>query len=310
MLAGRYRDVVTDARGMRLAATPWRANLLVDEAFTLLARLLAREPDTQGILFWAVGSGKASWDRSRPPAVSRTSRLTTELRRLEVPREAFAYVDDRGAPSDEPPPNLELTLVFEWSDQAVTLREFGIFGGDAGPEADSGTMINHVIHRRIELQPAQRLTRELRLAFGRAGDRRWFGVPPHWLADSEAHVVGGVGDRFAKALADAGIDTVADLAGTDLPPDGPRIPRLPMTELRTKALLALRTAVEVHPPEALHDLTASDVLETSPGALAEKAGVGMQEVVRLREQLATLELALDQRVLGRMTVREIVAGEP
>ena len=310
MLAGRYRDVVTDARGKRLAATPWRANLLVDGAFTLLAVLLKREPEAQGILYWAVGAGQASWDRSRPPTVSRTSRLTAEIRRLEVPREAIGYVDARGAEAREPTPHLEVNLVFEWLEEAVTLREFGIFGGDAGPRANSGTMINHVIHRRIDLQPRQRLTRELRLAFGRAGDRRWLGVPPHWLAESEVRVVGGVGARFATALAQAGITTVADLAGSELPPDAARIPRVPLTELRSKALLALRTAVEVHPHEALHDLTASEVLETSPPDLAEATGVALNEVVRLREQIATLELALDQRVLGRMTVREIVAGEP
>jgi hypothetical protein len=310
VIEGRYRDVVTDARGRCVAGTSWRPNLVVDGAFTLLATLLKREPEVEGILFWAVGAGQAGWDRRRPVTLSRTSQLEAEVERLEVPGESISYVDARGVESAEPTPTLELRLTFAWPDEAVTLREFGIFGGDATEEPNSGVMINHVIHRRIDLAAGQRLTRELRLAFGRAGDRRWLDVPPHWLAESEARVVGGVGDRFADALAGAGIETVDALANSDPQARAGTVPRVPLIELRSKARLALRTAAEVHPPEGLHDLTVSEILGAAPDDVARATRVTEDEVIRLREQLSTLELALDHRVLGPLTVREVAGAGP
>lgn len=308
MIQGRYRDVVADARGVRVAGTPWRPNLVVDDAFTLLATLLKREPGMQGILYWAVGAGLPGWDRRRPVTLSRTSRLEAEVGRREVPADAIGFVDARGATSSAPTPNLEIRLVFSWPDEAVTLREFGIFGGDATERANTGLMVNHVIHRRIDLARGQQLTRQLRLAFGRAGDRRWLDVPPHWLAESEARVVGGVGDRYTDALSNAGITTVDGLANSDPLTRAGEIPRVPLIELRSKARLALRTASEIHPPEGLHALTVSQILAAPPSDLARDTGVTEDEVMRLREQLSTLELALDHRILGPMTVRELAGA--
>jgi len=310
VLKGRYRDVVTDARGARLFAMPWRSNLLVDGAFTLIATLLKREPGAEGILFWAVGAGRAAWDESLPAPTPWTSSLVEEVGRLAVPPDAIAFVDERGADLKEPSPNLELELVFEWPEQQMTLREFGLFGGAATAEPGSGVMINHVVHERIDLQPRQRLTRELRLSLAQtaASDRRWLEPPPHWIADAEARVVGGVGPRIAGVLTGKGIKTVDALANVDPQADA-GVPRVPLIELRTKARLALRTAVEVNPPPGLHDVTVSKVLTTASSDLAHDTGVAETQVLKLREQLSTLELALDHRFLGRMTVGALAGAE-
>jgi len=308
-LKGRYRDVVIDAHGVPVAVTPWRSNLLVDGAFTLLAALLKREPGAEGILFWAVGAGRADWDASRPAPMPWATGLVEEVGRLEVPREAIAFVDERGADVDGPSPNLETKLVFEWPEQQVTLREFGLFGGDATAETGSGVMINHVVHDRIDLQPKQRLTRELRLSLARtaASDGNWLEPPPHWIADADAKVVGGVGAHIAGVLAGKGIKTVDALAGVDPQADA-GVPRVPLIELRTKARLALRTAADLNPPPGLHEVTVSRVLTTASADLAHDTGVAETQVVKLREQLSTLELALDHRFLGRMTVGTLVGA--
>jgi hypothetical protein len=192
----------------------------------------------------------------------------------------------------------------------VTLREFGIVGGDATAQANTGVLINHVIHRRVDLDKGQKLSRQLRFSFGRASDRRWLDVPPHWLSESEPKVVGGVGDAYAQALANQGLATLEKLAESDPQPAGGTIPRTLLVEFRSKARLALRTAAEIHPPEALHDLTAGKVLTTPSSDLAHDAGVVETEVIRLREQLATLELALDHRFLRGVTVQALAGGDP
>jgi hypothetical protein len=307
MLKGRYRDIVTDRRGKPVAETSWRPNLVVDGAFALLAALLGRD-DVDGILFWAVGEGAESWDRAQPTTVSATSRLVSELRRLEVPREAIRYLDGGGGESAEPTPDLEIRLTFEWPDESVTLREFGVFGGDATERPNSGTLINHVIHRSIVLEPGQRLTRQLRMSLGRAGDRRWLDVAAHWLGDAPVRVVDGVGDEYGDVLTGVGLTTVEALAFSD-PAVQLAVPRVRLLELRSKARLALRTAVEIQPPERLHELTVSQVLRRPPAELAADVGVREDDVVRLREQLATIELTMDHTFLGRVTVGALAGNE-
>ncbi len=309
-MKGRYRDLVTDAHGMCLVAMPWRSNLLVDGAFVLIATLLKREPGVQGILYWAVGAGRASWDESPPAPTPWASSLVDEVGRLEVPQGSIAFVDERGADVQGHSPNLEVRLVFEWPEQQVTLREFGLYGGDAAEGAGTGTMINQVVHERIDLEPGQRLTRELRLSLARTAtsDGTWLEPPPHWIAGADASVVGGVGPRIAGVLSGKGIKTVDALANVDPQADS-GVPRVPLIELRSKARLALRTAVEVNPPPGLHDVTVSKVLTTASSDIAQDSGVAETQVVKLREQLSTLELALDHRFLGRMTVGALVGAE-
>jgi hypothetical protein len=309
LLKGRYRDLVTDVRGARLAETPWRANLLVDGAFTLLAALLKREPGIEGILYWAVGAGRVSWDESPPGPTPWATSLVEEVDRVEVTQDAMAFVDERGAEVTRPSPSLGVRVVFEWPDAPVTLREFGLYGGDATEGSGTGTMINNVVHDRIDLEPGQRLTRELRLSLARTAtsDGSWIEPPPHWIADAAASVVGGVGDRISGVLSKKGIKTVDALANVD-PQGDAGLPRVPLIELRSKARLALRTAVEVNPPPGLHNVTVSKVLTTASADLAHDTGVAETQVVKLREQLSALELALDHRFLGRMTVGTLVGA--
>ena len=141
-----------------------------DGAFTLLATLLKRAGRRRDPLLGGRSRPRLGHHSSSSHAVDVEPRR--EVEQQEVPREAITFVDERGADVKEPSPNLEVQLVFEWPEEQVTLREFGLFGGDATAQAGSGVMINHVVHERIDLQPRQRLTRELRLLARAVGGGR------------------------------------------------------------------------------------------------------------------------------------------
>lgn len=298
MLSGRYRD----------AGRGWRPNLVVDGAFELLASLLKREPGVDGLLFWAVGAGEPAWDVEPPTPQRRDTGLHLEIRRLAIPDEAIRFVDARGAETDGPAAHLEVELEFEWPDEAVTLREFGLFGGDAGEEPGSGTLINRVIHPRIDLEAGQRLTREMRLSFARGIGAQPARLPGHWLGDAAPRVVEGVGARYGPALVTAGIGTVEALAHSDPHAAPGGIPVLAAIGFRAKARLALRTASALSVPEALASMTVSQVLRTPSAALASSAGISEPDAEETQEQLAALELALDHTFLGRMTLAGVVGG--
>jgi hypothetical protein len=298
MLSGRYRD----------ACRAWRPNLVVDGAFALLASLLKREPGTQGLLFWAVGAGEAGWDAEPPSPQRRDTALHDEIRRVAIPPEAIRYVDARGAETAGPAAHLEVGLEFAWPDEAVTLREFGLFGGDAGEEAGSGTLINRVIHPRIDLEPGQRLTRELRLSFARGIGAQPVRLSGHWLGDAAPRVIEGVGARYGPALEAAGIGSVEALAHSEPHATPGGIPVLVAITLRAKARLALRTASALSAPEALAPMTVSHVLRTPASALASSTGIPEADAAEAQERLAALELALDHAFLGRMTLAAVVGG--
>ena len=63
------------------------------------------------------------------------------------------------------------------------------------------------------------------------------------------------------------------------------------------------------PPPGLHDVTVSKVLSAASSDIAHDTGVAETQVVTLREQLSTLELALDHRFLARMTVGALVGAK-
>lgn len=304
MMQGRWRDTLISPDGTARRRTPWRSNLIVDGAFSLVAGLLARDRELDGILYWAVGEGDEAWDEGAPATEPGTTRLARETDRRPVAEGDVRFVEEDGDDASGRTAHLEIRLAFTW-ERPVVLREFGLFGGDAREGADSGVMVNHVIHERIELEAGQRLDRELRLSLGRSVDRRWVEVAPHWIGDEPVRRVDGVGELFAAEVARAGFTTVGALA-TAPPAGGPDgVPRVRFAELRAKARLALRTLPELRPLGRLQRFTVSEVLRTPPERLADEAGVFEDDVVRLREQLATLELALDHRFLGPLTVGEV-----
>ena len=306
MLHGTYRDEVHDWHNHLLFDSGWSANTIVETAWPLIAGLLKNDANLAGILFWAVGAGDPAWDGARVAANPATRQLHDEVQRLPLPPENIAYLDLNDATVDTPTHRLEISASFSWPNQAQTLREFGLFGGDATATKDSGYLFNYVIQPRIELPAGATLTRRLRLRLHPTVGPQRLGVPRHWLEERPVTVMNGIGEAYARILADSGIETVRDLANVEPAMANFDIPRMKLVELRAKARLALQTAVALAPVPGLLNQSAWDVIMAPTATLAADAGAPVPAVASLREQINALQLTLSHHFLQEVTIAELL----
>lgn len=159
---GEHRDVLLDAGGDLVWETAWAPNVIVDSARSLIAALLKGDSQGAAIARWAVGAGEAVWDASAPPpdSIRRTrSQLFAETGRKTIAAGQMIFLG--GTFTNR----LEITSSFTTADVPPgPLREFGLFaGGTAAP--NTGILVNHRVHPRIDMQPGFTLQRTLRLTF-------------------------------------------------------------------------------------------------------------------------------------------------
>lgn len=165
---GEFRDTLLGPDGEPVWRNPWRRNLIVDGLRRLLAALTMGDPQGVPLAFWAVGTGEESWDDGTiPPEAARRTRtqLFSETARKPIPPGQITFVG--GTFTNR----LEINMEFVAADippgpgnQNWRLREVGLFAGGSAA-ADSGILINHRIHPRIDMQPGFTLQRTLRLTF-------------------------------------------------------------------------------------------------------------------------------------------------
>jgi hypothetical protein len=160
--SGRHRDVLVGPDGRVLWEWTWASNVIVDSLGRLLAALVKGDPQGVRIAWWAVGAGEAQWDAGTPPddaARRGRTRLYAETGRGAIAPGQIAFLG--GAFTNR----LEIVSSFTTAEvPAGPLREFGLFaGGTAAP--DSGVLINHRVHPRIDMQQGFTLQRTLRLTF-------------------------------------------------------------------------------------------------------------------------------------------------
>lgn len=158
---GVHRDVLIDADREVVWISAWAHNVLVDSARSLIAALIKGDVQGVPIARWAVGSGEEVWDSSPPPPDS-IRRTRTQLFH-ETGQKAIApgQITFLGGSFTN---RLEITSSFTSADVTGPLREFGLFGGGSSA-ANTGILINHRIHPRIDMQPGFTLQRTLRLTF-------------------------------------------------------------------------------------------------------------------------------------------------
>lgn len=160
---GEYRDALFSPDGKRIWETSWRKNLIVNSARNLLAALIKSDPQGAPAAYWAVGFGDPSWDGGNVPPDS--ARLTLTQLYNETGRKPLAgQITFLGGTFTN---KLEITAQFTVANIVGTnlsLREFGIFGGGSAA-ANSGVLINHRIHPRIDMQAGFTLERTLHLTF-------------------------------------------------------------------------------------------------------------------------------------------------
>jgi hypothetical protein len=163
---GEYRDVLLDTAGREVWRRDWQRNLIVDGLRKLLAALVKGDPQGAKLGYWAVGTGDASWDGGTvPPESARRSRsqLYTETARLALTAGQIIFVG--GTFTNRLDVTAQLTTADIPGGPATwSLREFGVFAGGTAA-ANSGVLINHRIHPRIDMQAGFTLQRTLRLTF-------------------------------------------------------------------------------------------------------------------------------------------------
>jgi hypothetical protein len=159
---GKHRDALVDESGAVVWQTPWEHNVVVDSARSLIAALLKGDAQGAPIARWAVGAGDPVWDTSGPPPDSirrARTQLFAETGRKTVTAGQIAFIG--GTFTNR----LEITSSFTTADvPAGPLREFGLVAGGTAA-ANTGVLVNHRAHARIDMQPGFTLQRTLRLTF-------------------------------------------------------------------------------------------------------------------------------------------------
>lgn len=163
---GEYRDVLLGPRGEVIWERDWQRNLIVDGLRKVLAGLIKGDNQGVPIASWAVGTGNDTWDSGTVPADATRRgfvKLVKETGRKAVTAQQIKFTG--GTFTNQ----IEVSQDFVAGDipngpLAWRLREFGLFCGGT-TAADSGVLINHRIHPRIDLQPGFTLKRTLRLTF-------------------------------------------------------------------------------------------------------------------------------------------------
>jgi hypothetical protein len=161
-MRGEHRDVLIDENGAVVWTRPWASNVIVDSARSLLAALVKGDPQGVAIGRWAVGAGDPVWDSSTaPPDAIRRARtqLFQETGRKAIAAGQMTFL---GGPFTN---RLEIISTFTTADvPAGPLREFGLFAGGT-TALNTGVLVNHRVHPRIDLQAGLTLQRTLRLTF-------------------------------------------------------------------------------------------------------------------------------------------------
>lgn len=308
MIQGTYRDQVFNRQGRLLIDWGWSPNTIVDSAWPLVAGLLKNDPVLDGIIYLAIGTGDPAWDGTGMVASHTATGLHNEIGRQVLSEEDMAYLNPDGSPASAPTSTLEVTATFSWPGEDQTLREFGLFGGDATEDMDSGMLINYVIHPSLTLESGSTLRRRLRLTLRPKSQRDWLEVPQHWLRTSPVVELDGVGTTNVVVLEAAGINTIGDLADADPAAIGGRLSYMKLVELRAKARLGLRTAGGMTVIPELAERNVLELLCTSVPELAAATGIARESLQVLHEQLSVLQLALDNRFLMQVTLMELVFG--
>jgi len=310
---GCYRDIFVDYKNQTLWDSLWRSNLIVQNCNVLLAVLMKRHEAMQGLLYWAIGKGVPDWDTNSPNPVSTTSMLNNEVARQAIAAEQIVYINDANTPTENPTTRLEVTMEFKGEDVvtsgSLSLREFGLFGGDASEIKDSGFMIDYVIHPRIDITPGVKLIRKLRLTFTS-------GILPEenlseFFASLQVSGIDGIGDKYTSDLNGQGINSIGELVEIDpLNPVG-NIPQIKLIEFYTKAKMLMRLRISIVPLDQLSDYSISNILMESPENLVtviNKPGITSEIIRHLQEELAVLQVALDDAKLQDITVGDLFNG--
>ena len=163
-VSGVYRDIIRNVNTGDVFATPWQHNLVVTSALNLITSLFGGKT-SNGLKYWAVGSGADSWDEtSIDPQLSETT-LTNEIGRKLISTDDIEFYDSNNKPSVKPTNRLHISLTFNEDECNGKWREFGLFGGDASAVMNTGIMVDKKHHSIITKTNETTIERHIILTF-------------------------------------------------------------------------------------------------------------------------------------------------
>ena len=170
-ILGEFWDTIIkkdpDGKEVIVEVREWKKNLIVNTIGPLLAALMANESVqiSGGIQWHAIGHGDASWDLGLPPANAADTTLYDEHYR-KIP-DSIVYLNDLNVVTPTMTHKIEITTTYDFSDSGAdgSIREQGLFGGNATVSTDSGYMIDVIRHVEIFKDPTIKIIRKIRLSF-------------------------------------------------------------------------------------------------------------------------------------------------
>lgn len=161
---GEVTDRLIDAKTGELIEERVYNNLVVDSCSVLIAGLM--KGALNGVQYFAVGSGSASWNNASLPSPATTdTKLLNETYRKAITGSDIKFIDANNVESSSPTNRLQITVTFNESEANGELRELGLFGGNASSTKNSGYMLNRKIHALIYKTSGMKLERIIRFTF-------------------------------------------------------------------------------------------------------------------------------------------------
>lgn len=173
---GYTRDIVIkkmpDGSEKVLEDTGWKENKIVIGTPKLMAGLWLNEPTfTGGILFHAQGEGDPSWDMLSPVPEADWIDDKLEAEYFRKAPDSIVYLDESNNPVAYITGRILVTTTLDFleangpSGTGISIREHGLFGGDATSSLDSGQMADAIRHKAKWKDPSTKLIRYIRFIF-------------------------------------------------------------------------------------------------------------------------------------------------
>lgn len=162
-MTGDITDKIFDKNGKHIN-TIESHNLVVNSFLNLVMCLLKHESGYSGIQYWAIGEGLDTWDdldEVPSPGLGETT-LVKEIGRMPIDPSAIVFLNNDFTEITTPSNIIQITHTFGVNDCNGKWREFGIFGGNATTDADSGLMINKRNHQIITKNEEMIIERTMR----------------------------------------------------------------------------------------------------------------------------------------------------
>ena len=180
-IKGKFRDTLRykSINGFdRIEKRDWKTNQIQDSSSLMIATFLAGGhiipfSAFTPINFIALGTGASDWDDD-PSNIIKPYNNTTLVdeasitnSRISVAPNDFSYLDTNGGVLNpvNPSNKIKLVVTIPLTSGLGNLREFGLFGGDATINKDSGIMLNWIDHPLIVKDNHLIIDREIILTF-------------------------------------------------------------------------------------------------------------------------------------------------